>query len=124
MARKRMRIFTEIEDRRREKEKANAERLRRETRIDGLAVSLFLGEIIDMNTSAWSLESSAAAPELKRFIAQKCAQVRAENRAPEHPMSPVSRSFFEAAERSDWLGLFEATATMHRLMREGQSGSA
>jgi hypothetical protein len=39
-------------------------------------------------------------------------------------MSPVSSSFFEAAERSDWPALFDATATMHRLMREGQSRSA
>ena len=77
-----------------------------------------------MNTSGWSLESSAVAPELKRFIAEKCAQVRAEVRAPEHPMSPESSSFFAAAERCDWPGLFDAIAAMHRAMREGKSRSA
>jgi len=67
-----------------------------------------------MRTSCWSLESSAAATELKRFIAEKCAQVRAETRPPEHPMSPKSSSFFAAAERCDWPGLFDAIAAMHQ----------
>src|SRR5207247_8140570 len=62
--------------------------------------------------------------ELKRFIAEKCAQVRVEARAPEHPISPESRCFFDAAEREDWAGLFNAIAAMHRAMREGNSQSA
>lgn len=77
-----------------------------------------------MNASSWSLEHSAVAPELKRFIAEKCAQVRAEPRASEHPMSPESSAFFGAAERCDWPGLFEAIAAMHRAMREGNARSA
>jgi hypothetical protein len=89
-----------------------------------LAVSFILGEIIYMKTSGWSVEDSAVAPQLKRFVAEKCAQVRAETRAPEHPMSPESTSFFAAAERGDWPGLFAAAAAMHRAMREGKSRSA
>jgi hypothetical protein len=81
-----------------------------------------------MNTSNWSLDSSPVAAELKRFMAEKCAQVRAETRAPEHPMSPESTAFFAAAERSDWPGLFAAAAAMHeamhRTLREGQSQTA
>jgi hypothetical protein len=52
-----------------------------------------------MSRSSWSVESSPVAAELKRFVAGKCAQVRAEIRAPEHPQSPVSSAFFAAAER-------------------------
>jgi len=77
-----------------------------------------------MKTSAWLLDSSAAATELKRFIAEKCAQVRAEARAAGHPMSPESTSFFAAAEHCDWPGLFDALAAMHRAMRDGESRSA
>jgi hypothetical protein len=74
-----------------------------------------------MRAYRWSLESSAVAAELKRFIAGKCVQVHAEMRAPEHPISPESSSFFAAAERSDWPGLFDAIAAMHQAMREGKS---
>lgn len=74
-----------------------------------------------MRTYPWSLDRSAAATELRRFIAEKCVQVRAETRAPEHPVSPESSSFFAAAERSDWPGLFDAIAAMHQAMREGES---
>jgi hypothetical protein len=70
------------------------------------------------------LEKSAGASELKRFIAEKCAQQRAETRAPEHPQSPVSSAFFAAAERGDWLGVFEAIGEMRRAMREGRSRNA
>jgi len=77
-----------------------------------------------MGKSTWSLERSAAASELKRFIAGKCAQVRAETRAPEHPQSPVSGAFFAAAERGDWPKVFEATAAMHQVMREGRGRHA
>ena len=77
-----------------------------------------------MGKSTWSLERSAAASELKRFIADKCAQLRAETRAPEHPQSPVSSAFFAAAERGDWPGVFEAIAQMHQAMREGRSRNA
>ena len=77
-----------------------------------------------MGKSTWSLERSAASSELKRFIAEKCAQVRAEPRAPEHPQSPASSSFFEAAERADWPGVFDAIVEMHRAMREGRSRNA
>ena len=77
-----------------------------------------------MGKFSWSPETSSVATELKRFIAEKCAQVRAETRAPEHPQSPVSRAFFGAAEWCDWPGVFEAVATMHRAMREGTSRNA
>jgi len=77
-----------------------------------------------MEKSTWSLERSAAASESKRFIAQKCAQVRAETRAPGHPQSPVSSAFFSGAERGDWPGVFEAIAAMHQAMREGSSRDA
>jgi hypothetical protein len=77
-----------------------------------------------MGTSSWSLESSAVAAELKRFIAEKCARLRAEIRAPEHPMSPLSSSFFAAAERGDWPALFDAIAAMHQAMRQGDSRGA
>jgi hypothetical protein len=77
-----------------------------------------------MGKSTWCLERSAASSELKRFIAEKCAQARAEPRAPEHPQSPVSSSFFAAAERGDWPGVFDAIAKMHRAMREGTSRNA
>jgi hypothetical protein len=70
------------------------------------------------------MERSAAASELKRFIAEKCAQVRAETRASEHPRSPVSSAFFAAAERGDWPGVFEAIAEMHQAMREGRGRNA
>jgi len=79
---------------------------------------------MSMGKSTWSLERSAASSELKRFIAEKCAQVRAEPRAPEHPQSPVSSSFFAAAERGDWPGVFEAITAMHQAMREGRSRNA
>ena len=77
-----------------------------------------------MGKSTWSLERSAASSQLKRFIAEKCAQVRAEPRAPEHPQSPVSSSFFAAAERADWPGVFDAIVEMHRAMRERRSRNA
>src|SRR5262245_6717830 len=77
-----------------------------------------------MRTSFWSLENSDVATELKQFITEKCAQVRAETRAPEHPMSPESSLFFAAAERCDWPGLFDAIAAMHLAMREGKSQGA
>ena len=77
-----------------------------------------------MSKAAWSLENSAVKGELKRFVAEKCAQARAEVRAPEHPQSPVSQAFFAAAESEDWPGLFKAVEQMHRAMREGQSRNA
>jgi hypothetical protein len=77
-----------------------------------------------MSRSSWSVESSPVAAELKRFVAEKCAQVRAEIRAPEHPQSPVSSAFFTAAERSEWPSVFEALAEMHRAMREDTSRNA
>lgn len=77
-----------------------------------------------MRTSCWSMESSAAATELKRFIAEKCAQVRAETRSPDHPRSPESSAFFAAAEQCDWPGIFDAIAAMHQAMREGKSRNA
>lgn len=72
----------------------------------------------------WLLERSAVAAELKQFIAEKCAQVRAEVRAPEHPMSPLSSSLFTAAETGDWRGVFNSVAAMHKAMREGTSRTA
>jgi hypothetical protein len=80
-------------------------------------VFLLIGEIT-MAISSWSVETSAISAELKRFIAEKCAQVRAETRAAEHPMSPVSKSLFAAAEAGDWRGAFDALATMHQGFRE------
>ncbi len=73
---------------------------------------------MDMNGS-WSLERSAVAAELKRFIAEKCAQVRAEVRAPVDTMVPESRSLFAAAEQGDWPAVFASLEAMHKAMREG-----
>ena len=77
-----------------------------------------------MRNSTWSLERSSVAAELKRFIAEKCAQVRAEIRAPEHEMGPESKSLFAAAENGDWRGVFDSLAAMHKAAREEQSGSS
>ena len=77
-----------------------------------------------MNTSSGSVETSAVSGELKRFITEKCTQVRAEIRAAEHPMSPESKSLFAAAEAGDWHGVFDALAAMHRGFREGESSGA
>ena len=74
-----------------------------------------------MERSSWSVETSAVSTELKRFIAEKCAQVRAEIRAAEHPMSPQSKSLFAAAEAGDWRGVFDTLAAMHKGFREGES---
>jgi len=85
---------------------------------------LFLNGVVAMSTSSWSPDTSAVAAGLKRFIAEKCAQVRAETRALEHPMSPVSQSLFTAAEQRNWPGVFEALGAMHKAMREGTSRTA
>ncbi len=60
--------------------------------------------------SSWSLERSAVAAELKRSVAEKCAQVRAEVRALGHAMVPESRSLFAAAGRRllPWAGSGDA----------------
>ena len=71
-----------------------------------------------MNTSPWSLETSAVSTELKRFIAEKCAQVRAETRAPEHAMIPESQALFAAAANGDWRGVVDALDEMRRCARE------
>jgi hypothetical protein len=87
------------------------------------SVSLFwMGDA--MRNSTWSLERSTVAAELKRFIAEKCAQVREEIRAPEHEMGPESKSLFTAAESGDWRGVFDSLAAMHKAAREGQNGSS
>src|SRR5205807_1705788 len=62
--------------------------------------------------------------ELKRFVVEKCAQVRAETRAPEHAMGPISKSFFTAAENGDWRGVFDGLTAMRQSAREGQSSSS
>jgi len=77
-----------------------------------------------MRTSEWSLDTSVVAAELRQFIADKCAQMRAETRATQHPISPLSSSFFTAAERRDWPRLFDALAAMHQAMRDGTSRTA
>lgn len=74
--------------------------------------------------SNWSLEGSAAAAELKRFIAEKCAQVRSEVRAPEHEMGLETTSLFTAAENGYWGGVRESLAAMHKAAREGRSGDS
>jgi hypothetical protein len=71
----------------------------------------------------WSLEESAVSAELKRFIAEKCAQARAETRAPGHEMGAESKSLFTAAENGDWCGVFDSLAVMHKAGRERRSGS-
>lgn len=71
-----------------------------------------------MANSSWSVETSAVSAELKRFIAEKCAQVRGEPRAAEHPMSPVSLSLFTAAEAGDWRATSNALAAMQNGFRE------
>jgi hypothetical protein len=77
-----------------------------------------------MKAFSWSLQNSAASAELKRFIAEKCAQVRAETRAPEHPMGPDSAALFAAAEQGDWRGVTDSLATMCRYAREEQSANS
>ncbi len=72
-----------------------------------------------MEDASWLLQESAVAPQLKRFIAEKCAQVRAETRAPGHAMVPECKSFFTAAENGDWRGVDESLAAMYKAMREG-----
>jgi hypothetical protein len=76
-----------------------------------------------MRTSSWSLESSVVAAELKRFIAEKCAQVRAEVRASGHEMGMESKSLFTAAEKGDWGGVFNSLEAMHEAAKERQGGS-
>lgn len=72
----------------------------------------------------WSLENSAVAAELKRFIGEKCAQVRSEARAPGHEMGVESQSLFTAAENGDWPGVFDSLEAMHEAARERQRGSS
>jgi len=66
------------------------------------------------------LETSVVSRELKRFIAEKCAQVRAETRAPGHEMIPESKALFTAAEGGDWRGVVEALDLMRQCAREPQ----
>jgi len=77
-----------------------------------------------MKNSSWSVEDSAVATELRRFVVEKCAQVRAEPRAPGHPMGAISQSFFTAAENRDWRELFDSLGAMRQASREGQSSSS
>src|SRR5678815_2735953 len=56
--------------------------------------------------------------ELKRFIAEKCAQVRAETRAPGHEMIPESKALFTAAEEGDWRGVVEALGVIRQCAGE------
>src|SRR5262245_33881670 len=72
-----------------------------------------------MSTLPWSLEDSAVSAELKRFISEKVAQVRAERRAPEHQMGPLSQTFFIAAEKGDWRGVFDGLTAFRDCAREG-----
>ena len=76
-----------------------------------------------MNNHLWSIETSAVATELKRFIAEKRAQVRAEVRGTDHPMSPESQALFTAAEGGDWRGVLEALAALYRGFRESEGGA-
>jgi hypothetical protein len=75
-----------------------------------------------MRTSFWSLEESDVSAELKRFIAEKCAQLRAETRAAEHPMSPESKSLFRAAQQGDWQ--VESLRSMHQAAWVGEPGGS
>jgi hypothetical protein len=77
-----------------------------------------------MKAFSWSLENSAVSAELKRFIAEKCAQVRAESRAPEHEMGPESKSLFAATERGDWRGVTDSLAAMCKGAWEEPSGNS
>jgi hypothetical protein len=70
-----------------------------------------------MSTLPWS--GSAVSAELKRFISEKVAQVRAEKRAPEHEMGPLSQAFFIAAEKGEWRGVFDSLAAFRDCAREG-----
>src|SRR5215831_13690113 len=72
-----------------------------------------------MSTPSWSPEDSAISAELDRFISEKVAQVRAETRAPEHEMGPLSQAFFTAAEKGDWRGVFDDLAAFRDCAREG-----
>jgi hypothetical protein len=75
-----------------------------------------------MKSSSWSLEDSSVAAELTHFVAEKCAQVRAEARAPGHPM--ISQSFFTAAEKGNWPEVFKSLAAMRQVAWEGQGSSS
>jgi hypothetical protein len=77
-----------------------------------------------MSTSTWFPEKSAIAAELGRFISEKVAQVRAERRAPEHEMGPLSQAFFTAAEKGDWRGVFDRLAAFRDCAREGLKAGA
>src|SRR6267142_454358 len=77
-----------------------------------------------MKTSSWSLEGSAVSVELKRFIAEKCAQVRAEARAPGHEMGAECKALFTAAENGDWRGVVGSLAAMCKSTGEAQSGNS
>jgi hypothetical protein len=73
-----------------------------------------------MSTLPWSPEDSVVSAELKRFISRKVAQVRAEKRAPEHEMGPLSQAFFTTAEKGDWHGVFDSLTAFRDCAREGQ----
>jgi hypothetical protein len=77
-----------------------------------------------MRASDWSLERSAVSAELKRFMVEKCAQVRAEGRAPVHEMGLLSKSLFTAAENQDWRGVIESLKAMCKATREAQSANS
>jgi hypothetical protein len=77
-----------------------------------------------MKSSSWSLEASAVAAELKRFVVEKCAQVQAETRVPEHPVGAISQCFFTAAENGDWREVFNSLAATRQSARQDQSSSS
>ncbi|HTL15850.1 MAG TPA: hypothetical protein VL793_01365 [Patescibacteria group bacterium] len=71
----------------------------------------------------WSIENSVVSAELKRFIAEKCRQVRAEGRAPGHFMGALSDSLFTAAEHCDWAAVSQSLQEMYRLMKDPENRS-
>jgi hypothetical protein len=78
-----------------------------------------------MKTSSWSLEHSAVSAQLKRFIAEKLAQVRSEIRAIGHEMSPEFKFLFAAAEKGDWRGATNSLAAIRRSwQQQGESSGS
>jgi len=82
----------------------------RAPRAAALAVAVvFLGlELLaggyasELPTAPWSLKKSAAAAELKSFVAEKKAQAEAAAKASGQPLLPQFQSLYAAAEKGDW----------------------
>ena len=77
-----------------------------------------------MRTSSWSLEQSSASAELKRFVSEKLAQVRAEPRAAGHEMASEFKALFAAAERGDWRMVSDSLKEAQNGMQQDRTDSS